>query len=183
MRDQHHLDGASAGRDDHQELTMSTRDFFKQRWAAEHPMFSSVLRAIPTSKLDYKPHERSNSAGTIAWLMTEELRSVCDVIKTGEVNWAPQPQPDSAEKIAGTFDETGKDLARLMESVDDAKWNSTGRFLAGGKEVFSASVGELSWWILFDLIHHRGQLTAYLRPMGAKVPGVYGPSADDPGQP
>ena len=161
--------------------TQSTPQFFATRWNDEMPRFARVLRALPDGQLDYKPHERSNSAGTIAWMMAEELRSVCDVIETGEVNWAPQPQPDSAEKIAGAFDRTGQDLARILQSIDDAKWNSTGRFLAGGKEVFSASVGELSWWILFDLIHHRGQLTAYLRPMGAKVPAVYGPSADDPG--
>jgi uncharacterized damage-inducible protein DinB len=117
----------------------------------------------------------------IAWMMAEELRSVCDVIDKGEAHWAPQPQPDSAGKIASAFDEQGQDPAKKMQSIDDARWNSTGRFLAGGKEVFSASIGEMAWWILFDLIHHRGQLTAYLRPMGAKVPAVYGPSADDPG--
>lgn len=160
---------------------MSTREFFRERWAVEHPMFTSVLRAIPQAKLDYKPHDRSNSAGKIAWMMTEELRSVCDVIDTGDAHWSPQPQPDSAEKIAGTFDKTGQDLARKLQSIDDAKWSSTARFLAGDKVVFSTSVGEMVWWILFDLIHHRGQLTAYLRPMGGKVPAVYGPSADDPG--
>ena len=158
---------------------MSTREFFKQRWAAEYPMFTSVLRALPSSKLDYKPHERSNPAGVIAWMITEELRSVCDVMEKGEVNWAPRPQPDSTEKIAGEFEKQGQDLTNRLQTIDDGRWSSTGRFLAGGKEVFSASVGEMAWWILFDLIHHRGQLTAYLRPMGAKVPAIYGPSADE----
>ena len=65
---------------------MSTREFFKERCTAEYPMFMSVLRAFPSGKLDYKPHDRSNSAGAIAWLMTEELKSACDVIETGSVN-------------------------------------------------------------------------------------------------
>lgn len=160
---------------------MSTRDFFKQRWAAEQPMFSAVLRALPEAKLDYKPHERSNSAGTIAWMMAEEMKSVSDVVESGTVEWAPRPQPKSAAEIASEFDKHGQDLAKKMESMDDNRWNATARFLSGGKEVFSASCGEMAWWILFDLIHHRGQLTAYLRPMGGKVPAVYGPSADDPG--
>ena len=43
-------------------------------------------------------------------------------------------------------------------------------------------IGSLAWATLFDLIHHRGQLTMYIRPMGGKVPSVYGPSADDPGR-
>jgi uncharacterized damage-inducible protein DinB len=160
---------------------MSTREFFKERWKAEHPMFTSVMRALPGTNLDYKPHERSNSAGTIAWMMAEEIKSVCDVIETGTAEWAPRPQPKSAEEISREFDSKGQELTRKLESIDDARWSAKGAFLAGGKEVFSTSRGEMAWWILFDLIHHRGQLTAYLRPMGGKVPAIYGPSADDPG--
>ena len=160
---------------------MSTREFFKERWTAEYPMFMSVLRALPSGKLDYKPHDRSNSAGAIAWLMTEELKSACDVIETGSVEWAPRPQPTSVDEITRQFDGQGQELARKMNSIDDARWKAKGTFLAGGKEVFSASRGEMAWWILFDLIHHRGQLTAYLRPMGGKVPAIYGPSADTAG--
>ena len=103
----------------------------------------------------------------------------CD--RNGKRELVSRPQPDSTEKIAGEFEKQGQELAKKPQSIDDARWNSTGRFLSGGKEVFSASRGEMAWWILFDLIHHRGQLTAYLRPMGGKVPAVYGPSADDPG--
>ena len=72
----------------------------------------------------------------------------------------------------------GKELTRKMAAMDDPRWGSKSAFLAGGKEVFSSTRGEMAWWILFDLIHHRGQLTAYIRPMGGKVPAVYGPSAD-----
>ena len=156
----------------------TTREFFKVRWEDENKMFSAVLHALPAAKLDYKPHERSNSAGTIAWMMTEELKSMCEAVENGTANWAPRPQPKTADEIAGEWDALGKELARQMTSIDEARWNSKAAFLAGGKEVFSATRGEMAWWILFDLIHHRGQLTAYLRPMGGKVPAVYGPSAD-----
>jgi uncharacterized damage-inducible protein DinB len=47
--------------------------------------------------------------------------------------------------------------------------------------VWETSLGDMLFGILFDAIHHRGQLSTYLRPMGAKVPSIYGPSADDPG--
>jgi uncharacterized damage-inducible protein DinB len=49
----------------------------------------------------------------------------------------------------------------------------------GGKLFKTAPVGETAWDFLLDAIHHRGQLTAYIRPMGGKVPSVYGPTADD----
>jgi uncharacterized damage-inducible protein DinB len=50
-----------------------------------------------------------------------------------------------------------------------------------GTPVWEAPLGDMLWGFLFDAIHHRGQLSAYLRPMGAKVPSIYGPSGDDPG--
>ena len=145
-------------------------------------MFDSMMRALPGDKLAYKPHEKSNSAGTIAWMMAEELKSVCDVIDKGTVEWAPRPEPKDAGAIAREFESQGRELDRKLQSIDDTVWNAKGAFVAGGKEVFSASRGDMAWWILFDLIHHRGQLSTYIRPMGGKVPGIYGPSADDAGQ-
>ena len=56
------------------------------------------------------------------------------------------------------------------------------KFLMGGAAVWEDAVGQMVWGMLFDAIHHRGQLSTYLRPMGGKVPSIYGPSADDPGQ-
>ncbi|HJT16706.1 MAG TPA: DinB family protein, partial [Thermoanaerobaculia bacterium] len=148
----------------------------------EQPMFNSVMRALPGDKLGYKPHEKSNSAGTIAWMMAEELKSICDVLDKGTVEWAPRPEPKDAGAIANEFESQGRSLEQKLQSIDDSAWNSKGAFVAGGKEVFSASRGDMAWWILFDLIHHRGQLSAYIRPMGGKVPGIYGPSGDDAGQ-
>ena len=69
-----------------------------------------------------------------------------------------------------------------LAKVDDAKWTSPGDFRMGGQSVWSTTVQDLCWGYLFDMVHHRGQLSAYLRPMGGKVPSIYGPSADDSGQ-
>ena len=73
------------------------------------------------------------------------------------------------------------DLESRLPSVDDAKWESKARLLADGKVLWEAPLGDMLFGFLFDAIHHRGQLSSYLRPMGAKVPSIYGPSADDPG--
>ena len=70
----------------------------------------------------------------------------------------------------------GRDTVARM---DDAAWERNAEFYFGGKKVSNQPVGGFLWFILFDAIHHRGQLTTYLRPMGAKVPAVYGPSADE----
>ena len=70
--------------------------------------------------------------------------------------------------------------ARLA-TVDDAKWDSQARLKMDGKVMWEAPLGDMLFGFLLDAIHHRGQLSSYLRPMGAKVPSIYGPSADDPG--
>ena len=59
--------------------------------------------------------------------------------------------------------------------MDDAAWDKKAQFYYQGKMVSEQPAGQFLWFILFDVIHHRGQLSAYLRPMGGKVPAIYGP--------
>ena len=73
----------------------------------------------------------------------------------------------------------GARLTALADAMDDAKWSSPGQFLAGGQVVFAGPIRDHCFWILFDGVHHRGQLSTYIRPMGGKVPSIYGPSGDE----
>ena len=66
-------------------------------------------------------------------------------------------------------------------ATDIADLQKKARFLMDGNVAWESSLGDMLFGFLFDAIHHRGQLSSYLRPMGAKVPSIYGPSADDPG--
>jgi uncharacterized damage-inducible protein DinB len=61
-----------------------------------------------------------------------------------------------------------------------AKWEQQVPMTYEGKEVMKMSATDTAWGFLVDIIHHRGQLSTYLRPMGAKVPQIYGPTADEP---
>ena len=79
------------------------------------------------------------------------------------------------------FEKNAAELETRIAKVDDATWDSKARFLVDEKVIWETSLGDMLFGFLFDAIHHRGQLSSYLRPMGAKVPSIYGPSADDPG--
>jgi uncharacterized damage-inducible protein DinB len=160
---------------------MSNREFYQQRWEPEQPAFVRVLRALPPEKLDYRPHERSTSAGDLAWQLTEELRTLSDLIDTGAINWVTTTRPATLDEIVAAYEENLSQLRTRLAATDDEKWESKGRFLFDGNEVFATTVGDLFWGMLFDAVHHRGQLSAYIRPMGGKVPSIYGPSADDSG--
>jgi uncharacterized damage-inducible protein DinB len=96
-------------------------------------------------------------------------------------DWIMQDPPPLDGMIA-LYERSHRELLAELGSMDDAGWDRRGQLLMGGKVVMEQPVGEFLWLILFDSIHHRGQLSAYLRPMGGKVPAIYGPSADDSGQ-
>ena len=75
------------------------------------------------------------------------------------------------------FDEI---MAKGLEHLDDTGWNRPVRFFMNGKQINETSTHEMLWGFLHDMIHHRGQLSTYVRAMGGKVPSIYGPSADAP---
>jgi uncharacterized damage-inducible protein DinB len=160
---------------------MSTREFFVQRWEAEMPAFGRVLRAVPEHQLAYRPHERSTTAGALAWQLAEEQKQLAELLQTGEVHFEVRPHPKKTADIVAAWDAATDDLRSRFRSVDDKKWAGPAKFFVDGKVAWSDTVEGMFWGFLFDMVHHRGQLSAYLRPMGGKVPAIYGPSADDSG--
>ena len=163
---------------------MNQREFFIKRWTGEYPAFVRVMKALPKEQLGYRPHPRSRSAGELAWLLVLEEKAGSELIDTGQMDWREPPPPspaDLAETIAA-FERAHSELDARLARVDDAAWERKVKFLVNGQPVMEDTMGEFFWMHLLDAIHHRGQLSVYIRPMGGKVPSIYGPSADDMGQ-
>ena len=160
---------------------MNVPEFFVQRWEAEQPAFAKVIRALPAN-LGYRPHERSTSAGDLAWQLAEEQRLLNDLLETGEMKWDQRPAPKTTKEIADAWDRETEKLRKRLHGLDDKRCASPAKFSMGGSEPWTDNVGNMLWGFLFDMVHHRGQLAAYIRPMGGKVPAIYGPSADDNGR-
>ncbi len=158
----------------------NVRDYYRQCFAAEKPTFLKVMKAVPPDQAAYTPHPRSTSAGDLVWLLASELHDACTLIDSGEVNYVFTPAPGIAESIAA-YERHAATLESKLAAVDDAKWESPARMLMDGKPMWETTLGDMLFGFLFDAVHHRGQLSSYLRPMGAKVPSIYGPSGDDPG--
>ena len=157
---------------------MTTLEFFVRQFKSERPKFVSVLRALPEGKLDYKPHQRNSSAQMIAWFLVLEVRALVDAARTHENHWEQPPPPATAAEIAEAYDKAAGELEKALAATDDRSWAAEARMYVGDKLVFARPLGELIWDFFFDAVHHRGQLTAYLRPMGGTVPAIYGPSGD-----
>ena len=157
----------------------NNQQFFAQRLKNEIPAFVKVIRALPADKLDYKPHEKNTPAGALAWQITNEMVSLIDLFDSGSLNYAGYGEPPSPDEMASKLEAAANTLAERAPSMPDEKWNGPGKFLYMGQTAWEATVSEIAWGFLFDLVHHRGQLSAYIRPMGGKVPAIYGPSADE----
>ena len=160
---------------------MGSREFFTARWEAESKAFVNVLKAMPEGNGDYRPHPRSRSAAELAWVLTSEAVGMLDLIEKGELDWKDTPPPAKLHDIAERYAAAHQTVASRLKHLDDAAWAANVQFKMGGEVAWEAPLGEMLWGFLFDAIHHRGQLSTYLRPMGGKVPSIYGPSADDPG--
>lgn len=159
---------------------MDDREFFCKRHLVEFPTFTRVLEAMPTDKFDYRPHERSASALELVWILAQELAGCAVMIDRGELHWALPPAP-SPEQALADFSANYKLLSERVQRLTDRDWVSPSRLYVDGKLLMEQPLGTFLWYLFFDAIHHRGQLSTYIRPMGGKVPSIYGPSGDDPG--
>jgi uncharacterized damage-inducible protein DinB len=158
---------------------MSNAEFFAKRLATEIPAFGRVIRALPPDQLHYKPHERSTGARELAWQLAYEMRDLAHVFETGVAVYDPTaPVPQTLDEIASAFERNAEHAVQAARSVSDDRWGEPAKFSVGDQVVWEDTVGEMAWGFLLDMIHHRGQLSTYIRPMGGTVPSVYGPSGD-----
>lgn len=159
---------------------MTNREFFIRCWEDEYPVFLKTFHAVPADKLAYRPDPNSRSAADLVWLQVMEKRCWVELLETGRIDWKMSPPSTTLDQMIAAYEEAHRDLASRLRKVDDTSWHQKStQFVVDGHVFFETSMGHMFWLGLFDAIHHRGQLSVYIRPMGGKVPAIYGPSADD----
>ena len=153
---------------------MDEKALFTGFWTNESKTTRTVLARIPDGS-DYRPDPKSRTAKDIAWQIVCEEKMLIDALESGKMEWTPAPAPAAMKDIVTTYETQSADIVRRLESLAAAKWGGT-------LELFGRQrpAAPMAWSFLFDIVHHRGQITTYLRPMGSTVPQIYGPSADEP---
>jgi len=166
---------------------LGNREFFIQRWEQEYPAFVKVFRALPPGFLDYRPHAQSRSAGELVALMVSAQQSCIELCASRKsmysgLRWQGSGGLGALAEMIDAYERGHDMLGSQLRSLDDDGWNHPAWLIQGTQEILlKDTVGGLLWIALFDVIHHRGQLSSYIRPMGGKVPSIYGPSGDEPG--
>ena len=159
---------------------MDQKELFLKFWEREAPATRKVISRIPQDKSDYKPEPKSRTAREIAWLCVMEEKVLAEGLEKGTVEWQDFPVPATVEEILATYDRNHDDLTKRLHALDHQVWGKELRFVYGEYEISRGTGYHFAWEFLFDTVHHRGQLSTYLRPMGSTVPSIYGPSADEP---
>lgn len=153
---------------------MNERALFTTFWTNESRTTSKVLSRIPEGS-GYRPDPKSRTAKEIAWQIVCEERMIITAIETGKAEWAPPPTPATVREIVAAYDEQAAGMEARWKALPDERWS-------GALDFFGSSrpASAMAWNFLFDIVHHRGQISTYLRPMGSTVPQIYGPSGDEP---
>jgi uncharacterized damage-inducible protein DinB len=150
------------------------RTLFTGFWTSESRTTRTVLSRIPEGS-DYRPDPKSRTAQEIAWQIVCEEKMLIDALESGKAEWAPAPTPPTMKAVVEAYEQQSAGMEKRWNALPAGRWDGTIEFFGSQR-----SSSSLAWSFLFDIIHHRGQLTTYLRPMGSTVPQVYGPSADEP---
>jgi uncharacterized damage-inducible protein DinB len=146
-------------------------------FSAERPVTKAVISAIPMDRVDYRPDDVARTAIDLAWHIVTAEHRFFDAVTSGAFDLTPLPRPDVVHAPADVnawYDEQiladvarlkGMDGERLVKPID-----FRGLFVLPAVAYVQLALNHS--------IHHRGQLSTYLRPMGAKVPSIYGESYD-----
>ncbi|GIW52688.1 MAG: hypothetical protein KatS3mg081_2043 [Gemmatimonadales bacterium] len=154
---------------------------FVNSWQDEPPRFRRGLEMLPTGHLDFRPHEPSRSGRELACTVVQVASLPPEFLRTGTVIWEPDTPPGSVDAIRSLYDQASRTVAAELSRGDKDPWEGRiGRLRSRGQLVWEAPFHGLAWGYLFDPIHHRGQLSLYIRPMGGRVPPIYGPAGDFP---
>jgi uncharacterized damage-inducible protein DinB len=157
---------------------MTTKELFIKTAEAEKKATVNVLKAVNEDKWDYQPDPKTKKGKDIATLIAYEPTSIANLIRDKKVAWHQPAEPTSASELADMCEKGFDDIKKAAEEITDEDWDNHEVVMKFEGGEWKDKVGNMAFGFLLDLIHHRGQLSVYLRAMGGKVPSIYGPSGD-----
>jgi uncharacterized damage-inducible protein DinB len=160
---------------------MNAKDVFLRIWEREFQTTIRVFKAFAADQVEFKPHERSRSARDLAWQCVIDEGVIGKVEDQNDLRNVPPspPPPETMEEIVAAYEGAHRSALAKVSQFSEEEFNKTVTCLLQGGE-WKMARPEAFWSNLMDEVHHRGQMTVYLRLAGGKVPSIYGPSGDEP---
>lgn len=157
---------------------MTEKEFFLQTREREHATTIKVLEHFPKEHGAFAPHERSNSAQKLFWTFVIEEKINLSAIQNElkDFKSSDEPMPETLDEMIARYKEVFAQSQKALQELPEESYRNVVDFFFGPMPLI-----DILWFMLLDSVHHRGQLSVYIRMAGGKVPSIYGPSADDPG--
>jgi uncharacterized damage-inducible protein DinB len=158
-------------------------EWFLKELDAEVNSSRRCLEKIPEKLFDWKPHEKSMALGYLSLLVAEIPKWIDHAIRISEIDFATFShfQPKNTAELVRHFDENVRSAREALQKVGDTEFSKPFFLKRSGKVLMESSKGETIGQSINHLVHHRGQLTVYMRLNNIAVPQIYGPSADEKG--
>jgi uncharacterized damage-inducible protein DinB len=144
---------------------------------AEHPVTKRVIAAIPADKVDFRPDHVVRSAIDLAWHIAASETRFLDAVASGAFDYSGGTRPESIRTPSDVVDWYSERFAKAVDRLKPMTGDQLTRII-DFRGLFQFPAVMFIQVGLHHTIHHRGQLSMYLRPMGAKVPSIYGESFD-----
>jgi uncharacterized damage-inducible protein DinB len=148
---------------------------------AEYRATKTCLERIPEKLFDYKPHPKSMTLGYLSLLVAEIPLWIKHMVTDGEIDFVTfkHASPKTTAELVAHFEDNMKEARQALRSTTDEALESSFTLKANGQVLYtSKKINDISITIN-HWVHHRGQLTVYMRLNDIDVPSIYGPSADD----
>ena len=162
---------------------MTNKEFFIQTWQSEMQTTLNAIKGIPAdkSKWNYRCHAKSRSTAEILSHMLRHAEVLSNATETFIADERTQyHQFGSVEDADAYFEKWASLATEKLQAMDDATWDEKIiDFQVDGASYYQFPMSRLGWMLVFDIVHHRGQLSTYYRQMGVRNPNIYGPTAED----
>jgi len=147
----------------------------------EYPATKACLERIPESLFEYKPHPKSMNMGYLSLLVAEIPLWITHMVTVGEIDFATfkHASPKTNKELVKHFEENMTTARNALESASDEDLQGDFTLKANGQVLYTSKKITDIGVTLNHWVHHRGQLTVYMRLNDIPVPSIYGPSADD----
>jgi uncharacterized damage-inducible protein DinB len=154
---------------------------FAKELVAELPASAKCLERIPPELFGWKPHEKSMEMGYLALLVAEIPLWITHIIKQPEIDFATfkHYQPKTTQDLVNHLNENVAGAKEALLKVREGQLDEPFYLKANGDVLFSSTKRQQVETSINHMVHHRGQLTVYMRLNDIAVPSIYGPSADE----